>query len=177
MKKPIEGFPGYFVTDDGRVLSNRSGKEKELKLYKERDGYLTVWIRRDDGAKVKFKIHQLVARVFLSNPNNLPQINHKDENKTNNCVSNLEYCTAEYNANYGTRNKRISEAFGSNRSVICLETGEIWEYPNVCNKDLAKENGIKNVDIGKVINGSGEYKGYHYRYLTPDEIDQLGLEL
>lgn len=73
--------------------------------------------------------------------------------------------------------EKASEARRSKRPVICIESGKIWKYPRACSKDLAKENGIKELNIVRVINGSGEYRGRHYRFLTPDEIDQLGLEL
>lgn len=72
------------------------------------NGYLQVYLYKD--GKRKFcKIHRLVASAFLDNPDNLPQVNHKDENKTNNNVENLEWCTSKYNCNYGTRGLRITE--------------------------------------------------------------------
>ena len=70
-------------------------------------------------------IHRLVALAFLDNPNNYPQINHKDENKLNNCVDNLEWCDAKYNINYGTRNDRMAKT--QSRKIRCVETGIIYD--------------------------------------------------
>lgn len=108
--KPVVGYEDlYEVSSFGRVKSlnyNRTGKEKIRKPLKTKYGYLQVNLCKD-GKPKNFKVHRLVAENFIPNPLNLPQINHKDENKENNFVENLEFCDAQYNTNYGTRNERI----------------------------------------------------------------------
>lgn len=71
-----------------------------LSQYADKKGYLRVSICKD-GINKHHLVHRLVARAFIENENNLPQVNHKDENPANNCVDNLEWCTAKYNMNYG----------------------------------------------------------------------------
>lgn len=99
---------GYLVLRDGSIFRlnwNNTGKCVEVKQSKDRDGYLLF------GCNGKTTlVHRFIASCFLPNPQNLPCINHKDENKTNNCVDNLEWCTAKYNNNYGTHNKRAGES-------------------------------------------------------------------
>lgn len=104
--KDIEGYEGlYQVSNFGRIKSLKDNhgntREKILKLWKEKDGYLQVFLCKNGKGKT-CTVHRLVANAFIENPNNLPMINHKDENKTNNCVENLEWCDAKYNNNYGT---------------------------------------------------------------------------
>ncbi len=125
--KDIQGYEGiYQISNLGRVKSlprvieydkpnwskiqhmKISIPEKILKTKKRKDGYLEICLTCF-GKQKYFCIHRLVAQAFLSNPDNLPQVNHKDENKINNQVDNLEWCSANYNCNYGNRNKRISE--------------------------------------------------------------------
>lgn len=109
--KDIPGHEGkYQVSNLGRVRSlnyNRTGKIKLLKQGNV-NGYKVVILYKD-GKKKTYLVHRLVAIAFLLNPNNLPIINHKDENPSNNNVNNLEWCTIAYNNTYGTARKRASE--------------------------------------------------------------------
>lgn len=110
--KDVEGYEGlYQVSNFGRVKSlnyRGLGKEKVLKQGKHKQGYLLVHLYKDNKQKTS-TVHKLVALAFLENPYNFPQVNHKDENKENNKVENLEFCSARYNINYGTRSERVSE--------------------------------------------------------------------
>ena len=106
----IEGYSNYMISNYGRVKSlnyRRTGKEKILSLKKDKKGYYYITLCKNGECKT-FKVHRLVAKAFIPNPNNYPQVNHKDENPSNNCVENLEWCTNEYNLNYGKcQEKRI----------------------------------------------------------------------
>ena len=106
---PIKGYEGlYEVSDQGRVRSLKFGKERILKTGITPQGYLFVSICKN-GEQKKCKVHRIVAQAFIPNPDNLPEVNHKDEDKTNNSVSNLEWCDRKYNINYGTHNQRMAE--------------------------------------------------------------------
>lgn len=99
---------GYLVNRDGSIYKlnwKRTGTMRKVKQSTNQLGYLFF------GKNGKMCLaHRFIAECFIPNPNNLPEINHKDENKTNNCVDNLEWCTHKYNINYGTRNKKVSIA-------------------------------------------------------------------
>ena len=104
-KKDYEGL--YMVSNWGRVKSIKFGKERILKPVTNSSGYLLVNLCKDGKVKA-FTVHRLVAEAFLPNPHNYPCVNHKDENKQNNNVENLEFCDIKYNSNFGTRNERIA---------------------------------------------------------------------
>lgn len=104
---PIPDFEDYLINRKGEVYSKKTNKF--LKPWLDSKGYLQVQLFKN-GNKYSFKVHRLVAIVFLPNPNNLPEVNHKDENKQNPNLDNLEWCTVEYNNNYGTRGYRISQS-------------------------------------------------------------------
>lgn len=121
--RPLKEFDGsYEVSSFGRVRSldrmiadGRPGvalkrllRGRIMATTPNNHGYLCVYICKD-GKKYCKRVHRLVAEAFIPNPENLPQINHKDENKKNNKVDNLEWCTAEYNMNYGTLPKKLSK--------------------------------------------------------------------
>ena len=110
--KDIEGYEGlYQISNIGRVkslakINGANRKQKERILHpKSNHGYMVVSLAKNGIYKNNF-VHRLVGKAFVDNPNNYPVINHKDENKANNNVSNIEWCTQKYNANYGTRNRR-----------------------------------------------------------------------
>ena len=103
----IIGYEGlYAITSCGKVYNVKH--KRFLKPIPEHQGYVRYALSKH--GKVKFfYAHRLVAEHYIPNNYNLPQVNHKDEDKTNNCISNLEWCTSKYNCNYGTRTERIKK--------------------------------------------------------------------
>ena len=171
---PIEGYEDYEVSNYGRVKSlgnDKTRKEKILKPNTNKDGYQLVQLWKDGKPKT-FQVHRLVAIAFIPNPNNYEQVNHKDENKCNNHVDNLEWCDRKYNCNYGTRNERQSKAMlGKNNSrskqVIQLtlnnEVVKIWE----CMHDVERELGFANTHISECCrNKLKTSNGFIWRYVN-----------
>lgn len=154
--KDIVGYEGeYAITRDGRVWSYK--RKKFLKPGLVRGYYQVVLCK--DGKRKRYYIHRLVAQTFIPNPDNLSQVNHKDENKQNNCVENLEWCDAKYNANYGTRNERVAKK--QSIPVYCEELNRIFKSQ----VEAARELGLKQCNIVSCC--KGRYKttgGFHFRY-------------
>lgn len=166
----------YQVSNYGRVLSYdkeviqkaKSGsiskhiyKGKLLKGYLNEDGYYKISLCKEHKCKT-FLIHRIVAFIFVPNPNNLTDINHKDECKTNNNCTNLEWCNAKYNNNYGTRNNRIKEKQinDKNKSKPVLQysiEGEfIKRYPSIA--EAHRKTGAGKKEISKCCNNNPRYK-------------------
>ena len=157
--RDIVGYENYQVSNLGRLKSLKYGKERILKPQKDKYKYSIVSLCKQGKVKT-YKVHRLVAQAFIDNPNNLPQVNHKDEDKTNNASSNLEFCDAKYNSNYGTRNQRAAEK--TSKQVLCVETGEI--YPST--HQIERELGFSQGNISSAC--TGERKtcgGYRWRYI------------
>ena len=155
--KKITDFP-YEISNLGNVRNIRTGKI--LKQNKDSSGYPQVELFYNNKRK-SIRIHRIVAEYFIPNPNNLPQVNHKDENKWNNVVSNLEWCDITYNANYGTRGKRIGEKH--KKPVLCVETGEIFKS----SEEAALKYNVKKHCIQHSANPKHIQKttaGYHWEY-------------
>ena len=121
--KDIKGFEGFYqVSNLGRV-KGLPRKTEDGRLLPERylygsvysTGYVVVKLRCNKKPK-RYSMHRLVAEHFIPNPESLPIINHKDENKLNNCVDNLEWCTQKYNTNYGCARQRAVKTFRKNYS-------------------------------------------------------------
>lgn len=90
----IRGYPNYKVDEHGNIYNKRG---KCLKPNKNQKGYLRVYLYDNNHIRKSFCIHRLVATAFIPNPNNLPEVNHKDTNKENNSIENLEWCTGSEN--------------------------------------------------------------------------------
>jgi hypothetical protein len=152
----VVGYEGlYAVTNCGNVWSYR--KSMFLTPFLAR-GYRKVRLYKN-GTNKQFLVHRLVAEAFLPNPQNLPQINHKDENKENNCVGNLEWCDAKYNINYGEHNNSIARSHC--KKVYCVELDIVFESA----KSAAIQLNLSDSNIAKCC--KGKYKttgGYHWKY-------------
>lgn len=180
--RPIAGYEGrYMVSSFGRVKSmshcRKNGRQGCDRIYKERllscskngEGYPHVRLTKN-GEEKFFNVHKLVAEAFLDNPDNLPCINHKDENPSNNHVENLEYCTHQYNLTYGTvlhrRSKKMRNRKDLSRPVLqYTKDGEfVKEWPS---SKEAERHGFDHNYINKCCKGIKNYKthkGFIWRY-------------
>lgn len=169
--KPVLGYKGlYEVSNWGRIKSlPRNGTVKYARILKphtNKSGYSYVILCKNN-IKKTFLVHRLVAEAFIDNTDNLPQVNHKDENKLNNSVDNLEWCDVKYNHNYGTINERISKSQinGKSSKIVIqynLDGTFVREWPSTME---CERNGYNNTCISKCCLGKLKtYKGYIWRY-------------
>ena len=159
------GFSNYSVSNLGDVKRNN-------KILKKRysKGYLRVVLYSPQYPKGKScLIHRLVAQAFIPNPDNLPQVNHKDEDKTNNCVTNLEFCTHKYNCSYGTRNNRQSVLLTNRKDqsktvAQYTKDGELIKiYPSA--KECTRQ-GYNQGNVSSVCRGeSKQAYGFLWKYI------------
>lgn len=186
--RPVVGYEGlYEVSSYGRVRSldrycYRLQKGKVLSPAKDRYGYLTVTLNCNGKSKT-IKIHRLVAQAFLPNPDNLPQVNHKDENKINNIVYNLEWCDAKYNNNFGTRQERYRNTMleRGHWSGLSREEYEKKRYQE--NKDKRKDSQRKYYQKNKdrICDKVKEYnqknkekiREYHHQYYLKKKEENI----
>lgn len=183
--KDIKGYEGlYQVSNLGNVLSvgrkintGRNGYrfslDKILKQYNGKNGYSYVILYNKNGAKT-LRVHRLVAETFISNPENKSQINHKNENKKDNWVENLEWVTAKENCNYGSRNIRILHKMRPNniknfgQKVLCVELGIVFDSIKSASRFCGRENISEICACLNHKNGLKTAYGYHWeRVGTP----------
>lgn len=120
-----------------------------LKKACDSKGYHIVKLCKD-AVQTNYKVHRIVAEAFIPNPKNLPQVNHKDECKINNCVDNLEWCTNDYNIHYGTgilrsrQNNKVRERLGKEVCMIDIKTGAVVKtFPSSC--EAVRQTGILHI--------------------------------
>lgn len=158
--KEIDGYENYMVSTFGRVYNIK--KKNILKGDIDCWGYHRVQLYNKHGRK-HIKRNVLVARAFIPNPNNLPEVNHLDEDKSNNRVDNLKWCTEKENCNHGTRNKRISESKYKVVEMFTTDNIFVAEFNSV--KKASEKTGIHANSIGNNCRGESKTAGgYIFRY-------------
>ena len=160
--KDIEGYEGlYQISNLGRVKSlgnNKTRKEKILKSSKNTNGYLLVNLHKE-GKQKHYYIHRLVVIAFIPNPDNLSQVNHINEDKTDNRVENLEWCDSKYNLNYGTRTEKTQKPI----LQFNLDGKFIKKWDSAI--QVERELGFNQGNIGKCCKGKIKSAyGFKWRY-------------
>ena len=159
--KEIAGFPNYAVSNRGRVMNLKSGKVLKNKL--NANGYKDVGLYNGDGTKRKYvMVHRLMAQAFIPNPDNLSQVNHIDENKCNNDVSNLEWVTASQNT------KHSAHKFSCKINQLSLDGEFIRQWES--SKQIKRELGFDSSNIIKCCkNKHKQVYGFRWQYADPEQ--------
>lgn len=177
--KKIQGFENYSVSDLGRVRNDTTGKI--ISIYHDKGNYSMVYLF-DNGKRKAFRVHQLVARMFIPNPNNYETVNHIDTNHDNNEVSNLEWLSVGENSrrfqleqiSEEQRERRRNHCYKmyaraqevNGKGIKCKETGII--YPSI--SECSRQMGIGSSSISRAVNGLIEStKGYHFEFTDDKE--------
>ena len=164
LSKEYPDNKNYIIYSDGRIYSKCSSIFLTPKI--DKAGYANVTFC-DKGKRRYFKVHQLVARMFIPNPNNYDQVNHLDENKLNNDVSILEWSTPYLNSNYGTRNKRIGITLAVPVLMLDKETKQpLKRFGGVADAErwLGKRDGHCNITAACKGRRDNAY-GFYWKYV------------
>lgn len=180
--KPYPDYPfveanqfGEIRTKD-RIATDRNGRKlhikgRVLKQQRSKDGYMRVWLSVN-GKKVSLSVHRIVASCFIPNPLGLPEINHIDNDPTNNAISNLEWCTHEYNMAYKEK-YGVSAAEVEGRPVIAInpETSEAFWFES--QHEAERQLGVDQGNITRVVNGKyNQTGGYWFCNADKNAIDR-----
>ena len=167
--RPLDFDARYEVSNTGKVRNAKT--MRLLKQTLNQFGYYTISFNINGKYTTKF-VHKLVANAFIPNPNNYQEINHIDEDKTNNCVENLEWCSRQYNINYGERNAKASNKMKGKSKYIYHKLDDegniLASYPTSI---LAGEdNCVSDSSILSCIYGKSKTSaGFHWSREKVDE--------
>lgn len=174
--KEIPDFKDYQASNLGNIrvldkyvnsgIKNNKKVKRKGKVLKQHNklGYYEVCLTKNN-KKYFLKVHRLIAKTFIPNPNDLPQVNHKDENSLNNCLNNLEWCTAKYNANYGLRNTNIHKNTRATHIKVDqydLKGNLIKTYNSI--SEASKIRGVSFNTIRRYCSNITNDKNYIWRY-------------
>lgn len=163
--KPVTGYEDiYSVSNYGRVYSHI--KNKILKSKSNGRGYLQTCLTKNKVQKMHY-IHRLVADAFCENPNNFPEVNHKDENVQNNRADNLEWCTSHYNLRYGTRINRIMQHHKKSVKQLDMSGNIIEIFESLA--DAERLGGYNHSNVSNCCNGKLD-TAYGYRWEFVSEV-------
>ena len=160
--KTIAEFPKYQISNLGRVKSTKRGTEYILNQYMDRYGYMYVRIFNIEHKCVNKKVHRLVAQAFLGNYSPILQVNHINEIKTDNSVSNLEMCTNKYNCNYGSR--KIALAKPVEQYSLTGKFIKSWESSREIERQLGFAHACINACCKGKIKSKGKYVSISQAY-------------
>ena len=169
--KNIEGFEGlYQVSSEGRVKSlerkvhhGRTVKERILKPNMDRGGYLLVYLYAG-GKRKTLKVHRLVCQAFHDNPDNKQEVNHINEDKTDNRACNLEWCTRIENVNHGSRNERSAKALSKPICQYTLDEKIVKTWASLT--EVKRQTGFGQSHISEVANGNRKTAyGFIWKYI------------
>lgn len=165
--KPVKDYEEYYLVSNlGNIFSLRKNKIlKQVKIGQAEYLGVSLW---KDGKEKRVGIHRLVASAFLPNPENLPEVNHKDENNKNNCVDNLEWCSHYYNMTYGTA--AIRQAMKRGYDVVGVnENGDIIYGPYWACNEAGRKTGINRCCIATSVRTGKPHKGIYWKRIESRE--------
>lgn len=152
----IEIFENYFVTEDGQIWSDKSHSYLAQRIGKQ--GYYLVNLSINGKCRT-YQVHRLVAKAYLDNPDNLPAINHKDGNKLNNNVDNLEWCTQQHNVHHALENNLTHPAKGmatknGRFTEDTIKTIRLLGKQGLSQRKIAAQYNITRSAIKQILDGT-----------------------
>lgn len=155
--KRIKNFEHYIITKEGKIYNTSTGKE--VSGWVDNVGYIQICLHNCNKKKYK-RLHRLVAETFIPNPDNLPQVNHIDGNKLNNCVDNLEWISNRNNTQHGYDSKLYKSTYRCPIEVYDTNGNFIREFPSI--RNLSEVLGLNRKTVTSILKGVKTTNNYNY---------------